>query len=167
MGAFVSDITNGNISGFISTTSNAIAVLHCKVEKTTGIFSKIIVRFSLEANWRLVYNKKQIELNKIIVQVGYKNDSGDINYKNAAIVSNLPTQSVLMPMIWTEVNSANVFQATYIASASLVLLLTYTVAFEINPDLPKELQNAYTDNRELSINPQQISSDYSVKIALL
>ncbi len=166
MGAFVSNITNGNINGFISTTTNAIAVLHCKVEKTTGVFSKIIVRFSLEANWRLMYNEKEIILNKIIVQVGYKNDSGDITYKNSAIVSNLPNQSSLMPMIWMESNSANVFQATYIASKSLLLLLTYTVAFEINADLPGELQNAYTDNQALSINPQQPSSEYSIKIAL-
>lgn len=167
MASFVSDITNGNISGFISATSNAIAVLHCKVEKTTGIFSKIIVRFSLDANWRIVYNEKQIVLNKITVQVGYKSDSGDINYKNSAIVANIETPSVLVPMIWTEDNRENVFQATYVASQSLVLLLTYTVAFEINADLPRELQNAYTGNQELSINPQQPSSDYSVKISLI
>lgn len=167
MASFKSEITNGNISGFISATSNAIAVLHCKVEKNTGFFSKIIIRFSLDANWVIMYNGKQILLNKINVQVGYKNDSGDINYKNSAIVANKTTESVLRPMIWTKDNCANVFQATYTASPSLMLLLTYTVAFEINADLPKELQNAYTENQELSINPEQPYSDYSIKICLI
>ncbi|MDQ2718571.1 MAG: hypothetical protein M3Z26_02235 [Bacteroidota bacterium] len=166
MASFIADLAEGNISGFINSSENNLAVIHCKLNKTTESFSKVIIEFSLEARWQMMYNGNQLFLNKIKVQVGYKSDSGDINYKNSAIVANEGDQSAILPMIWTKVNKEYIYRATYTASQSMVLNLSYSVAFELNPDLPKELENAYAGNQDLAINPEQPFVDYSIKISI-
>lgn len=166
MASFVADIAEGNISGFINSSDYNLAVIHCKVNKTADFFSRVVIEFSLDARWQMMYNGKQFLLNKITVQVGYKGDSGDITYKNSAIVANERDQSVLLPMIWTKENRGYIYKATYTASQSMVLHLSYSVAFEINQDLPKELENAYTGSQDLAINPDKPFVDYSVKISI-
>ncbi len=131
MASFVADIAEGNISGFINSSDYNLAVIHCKVNKTADFFSRVVIEFSLDARWQMMYNGKQFLLNKITVQVGYKG-----------------------------------YKATYTASQSMVLHLSYSVAFEINQDLPKELEKAYTGSQDLAINPDKPFVDYSVKISI-
>jgi len=166
MASIVTDLANDIIPSVVSLGPNNVAVIHCKVEKTTGVFSKITVHFSLDAKWQATYNGRQISLNKVMVQTGYKNDSGEVDYKISGLVANNANQSLMMPMIWTRDNSGYIYQATYVSSQSLVLLLNYTVAFELTDDLPPELQAAFKGSQELGINTRLPATDYSVTISI-
>lgn len=166
MASFVADIISNDVSGFVESGDKNVALIHCKLEKTSGAFSKMIAHFSLDAKWQMIYDNRKISLNKVAVQVGYQNGTGDINYKNAGLVVNTAVPSVVMPMIWTSLNSKDVYQATYIASSSLVILFDYTIAFEITSELPHGLQNEYKGKYVLTVNTAVSSAVYSVTISI-
>lgn len=166
MASFVADILSNDVSGFVESDDKNVALIHCKLEKTPGAFSKMIAHFSLDAKWQMMYDNRNISLNKVAVQVGYQSDTGDINYKNSGLVVNTAAPSVVMPMIWTSLNNKDVYQATYIASSSLIILFDYTIAFEITSDLPPGLQNAYQGKYELTVNTAVSFAVYSVTISI-
>ena len=166
MASFVANIISKDITDFMESGDKNVALIHCKLEKTPGTFAKMIAHFSLDAKWQMMYDKKNIALNKVAVQVGYQSDTGDINYKNSALVVNTAAASVVMPMIWTSVNSKDIYQATYIASSSLIILFDYTIAFELSSDLPPGLQDAYQGKYELTIDTAVSSAVYSVTISI-
>ena len=166
MASLVANIISNDVSGFMESSDKNVALIHCKLEKTRGTFSKMIAHFSLDAKWLMIYDNKKISLNKIAVQVGYQSDTGDMNYKNSALVLNKGAHSMVMPMIWTSLNSKDVYQATYIASGSLVILFDYIIAFDLNSDLPTGLQNAYQGKHELTVNTAVPSAVYSVTISI-
>lgn len=166
MASFVANIISNDVSGFMESSDKNVALIHCKLEKTPGAFSKMIAHFSLDAKWQMIYDDKNIALNKVAVQVGYQSETGDMNYKNSGLVVKTAAPSAVMPMIWTNLNGKDVYQATYIASSSLVILFDYTIAFEINSDLPYGLQNEYQGKYELTINTAVPFAIYSVTISI-
>ena len=166
MASFIANLATANVTGFLQSAATNLAVIHCKVAKTSDSFSKIEIEFSLDANWQITYNGKQLILDKITVQVGYANDSGEVTYKNSGIVANLANQA-MSPMIWVKANAANVYRTTYTASQSLSLQFNYSAAFQLNADLPPELQNAFTGKEIVTIDTVHSSSDYSVKISII
>ncbi len=166
MASFLANLANENSTDFIQSAENNLAVIHCKVKKKSDFFAKIEIETSLDANWQMMYKGKQLLLDKITVEVGYANDIGEVTYKNSAIIANQPKQS-LAPMIWVKENSQNVYHTAYSASQSLTLELSYSAAFKLNSDLPRELQDLYTGRQTLAIDTVNPSSDYSVKISIV
>lgn len=166
MASLVSAVAPGIDTSFAQATDGHVGVIHCRVTKTPGSFSTVTAECSLQCNWQLMYNGKQLLLHAVTLQLGYSGDSGQTIFKNSALVAGAQVTTPLQPMTWTKANTGNTYRVSFTASASLSLQFHYQVSFELNENLPPELEQNFQFTQQLAIVANQPSTDYSVRISV-